>query len=165
MRRATGGGKYLAPRWFVEFAWEAMETRKRLIQALGAIGYMPGDGQVNAKSEVFHGISSVEARLVRGALRRLRHQRGVFSHYLVHDGVYIDCSIDEHLVVRTFHDEARHLGLNRVVVAKKSWDTPRRDYHRLLRKHRYTFDANIPIPRVDQGSSFKEQKCPDIAPS
>ena len=87
---------------------------------------------------------------MRGTLRRLRNFRSIFSHYLVHDGIFVDRSVEPGIVYNAFNDEAKLLGLGLVRIVPKPWDKAKKEYHRLLMRHRYSHNASISIPQSQE---------------
>ena len=161
---ATNRGRSRAPRWFIDFTPEVWARRARLREVCSERGFLSPHVQLGARSETFYHVSNVESRLIRGMLRRIRERRGIFSHYMVHDGVYIDSSIEESIIKDTFNLEATTLRLDRVRIARKPWDDAKTEYHRLLSGHGYSYDANIPIPPLDRTSQAEPVHTPLIVP-
>ena len=83
---------------------------------------------------------------MRGTLRRLRNFGSLFSHCLVHDGIFLDKAVDEGRVQYAFNNEAALLRLHRVRIVRKPLDDAKEEYHRLLARHAYSHEARIPIP-------------------
>ena len=112
---------------------------------------------MSPRNEMYHYISNIEARLMRGMLRRLRNPRGMFSHYLVHDGIFIDRTVDPGIIQDAFDNEARSLGLGCVRMVAKRWDRAKTEYHRLLKHHGYSHNSNIPIPKQSSRITVTEE--------
>ena len=140
---ATSRGHMRTPRWFVDFPLEIPACRSRLKEICNQRGYFSTEFQTAASNEMFYYASNVESRLMRGTLRGLRDVRGVLSHYLVHDGVYIENTIDEGVVQEAFNREAATLQLDRVRIARKPWDDAKTEHHRFFSSHGYSYESYI----------------------
>ena len=147
LRWASNNGAVSPPQWFIEFTHEIRAVRSRIKEVCYLLSYSSKEALTSPRNEFFHYISNIEARLMRGTLRRLRNSRGVFSHYLVHDGIFIDRAVDPGIIHDAFDNEARSLGLGLVRIVTKPWDKAKNEYHRLLRHYRYSHDMSIPIPQ------------------
>ena len=92
---------------------------------------------------------------MRGTLRRLRNFRGIFSHYLVHDGIFVDHAVDGNIVREAFNDEAALLRLARVRIVPKPWGAAKDEYHRLLARYNYSHEVNIAVPVTRDGCTAR----------
>ena len=75
LRWASGHGRFSLPQWFIEFTHEVRAVRTRINELCSSLGYSSEEVLTSLANEIFHCISNIEARLMRGTLRRLRNFR------------------------------------------------------------------------------------------
>ena len=78
LRWASNNGTVSPPQWFIEFTHEIRAVRSRIREICHQSGFSSNEVLASPRNEIFHYISNIEARLMRGTLRRLRNFRGIF---------------------------------------------------------------------------------------
>ena len=78
-------------------------------------------------------IYSIEADVMNRFLHLVRANRGVFSHALVHDALFIEKSLSPGEVQDAFLRAARNCGLRSLRISLKHWDTAREKFMAFLR--------------------------------
>ena len=125
------------PGWFLEWVDEMARVYDIIIARLETMGYDTAGCNTNDRNRLWHALAQVEAHLIRGTLHSLRNRLPPFSHGIVHDALFVESTIAEHVVCTEFRNFAIRSGFQHATIPVQTWDDSKTACQEILEWHNY----------------------------